>query len=241
MLDLTRYDALTFDCYGTIIDWETGILNALRPVLMRHGVELPDDAILELYGELESAAEAGEYRRYRDILVTVMDGVAEQLGLTLTEAERHEISESVGNWPPFPDSAASLRSLARHYQLVILSNIDDELFEQSALLLPGVEFADVITAQQAGSYKPNLANFRLMTERMAASGVAQERILHVAQSLFHDHAPAKRVGLTTAWINRRHDRPGHGATPPAEATPDLEVPDLQTLARMADGAHAASR
>ncbi len=129
--------------------------------------------------------------------------------------------------PPFPDSPEALKLLSRRFKLVILSNVDDDLFALSAKRL-GVEFSDVITAQQVGSYKPDVRNFRLMLER---TGNHPKRVLHVAQSLFHDIAPAKSLGLTTVWVNRRHDRPGFGATPPAEATPDLEVPDLITLAR----------
>lgn len=232
MRDLTAYDYLTFDCYGTLIDWERGILNALQPLLARHGQTLTDDQALELFGELEAEAEHGPYQPYREILATVMDGVAARLGLTLAPSERATLADSVGDWPPFPDSVAGLRSLATHYKLVILSNIDDELFALSNRHLQG-DFADVITAQQVGSYKPNPRNFAVLLERLAAP---KERILHVAQSLFHDHVPAKAAGLATVWVNRRHDRPGFGATPPANAQPDLEVPDLQTLARLADEA-----
>ncbi len=229
MLDFSQYDYLTFDCYGTLIDWERGIVAALKPVLARHDVELSDDVILERFGALESAAEKPPYSPYREVLATVLDGFGEAYGFTPSAEERATFGASVGDWPAFPDSPEALRTLGSRFKLVILSNVDDDLFALSAKRL-GVEFADVITAQQAGGYKPDTRNFRVMLERL---GNRPERVLHVAQSLFHDIAPAKSIGLTTVWVNRRHDRSGFGATPPAEATPDLEVPDLMTLANLA--------
>ena len=229
MLDFARYTHLTFDCYGTLIDWERGILAALRPVLDRHGIALSDDELLERYGELEAAAEAGAYRPYREILATVLDGFGARLGFAPSAAERAAFADSVGDWPTFPDTVEALRALASRYKLVILSNIDDDLFARSAQRLQ-TDFADVITAQQIGSYKPNPRNFRFALNRL---GVPTDRVLHVAQSLFHDIVPAKAFGLTTVWVNRRHDHPGSGATPAATATPDLEVPDLRTLAQLA--------
>lgn len=237
VLDLTRYTTLTFDCYGTLIDWERGILDALRPVLTRHGYELSDDEVLELFGDLESAAERGVYRPYREILGVVLEGIGARLGFDVAAEERAVFGASVGDWPAFADSAAGLAALGRHYRLVILSNVDDDLFAGSARRLQADFFA-VITAQQVGSYKPDRRNFHVALERLAGLGVPEEQVLHVAQSLFHDIEPANAVGLPTVWVNRRHNRPGHGATPPAAATPDLEVPDLATLVRLADEAHA---
>ena len=232
MLDLNRFSVLSFDCYGTLIDWERGILAALRPLLERHDVALSDDQILETFGEIETAAEAGLYVPYREVLARSFDGFGQRYGFQPAGEERAALAESVGQWPPFPDTVAGLHALANHYQLAILSNIDDALFAQSARLLD-TDFTAVVTAQQAGSYKPNPRNFQLLIERL---DVPREQILHVAQSLFHDVAPARAAGLTTVWVNRRHDRPGFGATPPSTATPDLEVPDLATLAKLADEA-----
>lgn len=226
MIQRDAFRVLTFDCYGTLIDWETGILNTLRPMLQARGIELSDDAILEMYGELEAALERGPYLRYRDVLRTVMDGFGERLGFAAVEDERTHASVSVVHWPPFPDTSAALKRLQQRYKLVILSNIDDDLFAHSARLM-GVRFDDVITAQQCGSYKPSLNNFEIMLERV---GAPKAHVLHVAQSLFHDHAPAKQLGLTTAWVNRRAGKPGAGATPPADASPDLEVRSLAELA-----------
>jgi 2-haloacid dehalogenase len=237
MLDFDRFTHLSFDCYGTLIDWETGILAALRPVLERHGVAVSDEQTLELYGKLESAAERAPYRRYHDVLATVMDGFGARLGFAPATEERASLAASVGDWPPFPDTVEALRALARRFRLVILSNIDDDLFARSARHL-GVDFAAVITAEQVGSYKPDPRNFRTLLERL---DIPPDRLLHVAQSLFHDVAPANALGLTTVWVNRRHDRPGSGATPPTTAHPDPEVPDLQTLAHLTSGDPIAIR
>lgn len=226
MIQPERYTVLTFDCYGTLIDWETGILETLQPVLRARGIALSDAAVLELYAALEAEAERGPYLRYRDVLRQVLRGFGARLGCEPVEDELTHMAVSVAHWPPFADSGAALKRLQQRFRLVILSNIDDDLIAHSARLM-GVRFDDVITAQQCGSYKPSLRNFEVMLERVS---VPKDQVLHVAQSLYHDHVPAKQLGLTTAWVNRRAGRSGSGATPPAHATPDLEVPDLATLA-----------
>jgi 2-haloacid dehalogenase len=218
-------DTLTFDCYGTLIDWERGILDALGPILAGHGLRLDDESILERYALIESALEAGPYLRYREVLRRALDALGSALGFEPAAGERDAFGGSVADWPAFPDSAEALSRLATRYRLVILSNVDDDLFAHSARRL-GVAFHDVITAQQAGSYKPALRNFEVAIERVGP----RERILHVAQSLFHDIAPARTIGLRTVWVNRRAGRPGSGATAPSAARPDAEVPDLRTLA-----------
>ena len=226
MLRFDDFDVLTFDCYGTLIDWETGILDSLRPVLAAHRVDLVPERTLELYGKLESAAEDGPYREYKAILRTVLEGLGARFGFTPTAHELEQFSTSIKDWPAFPDSTAALQALHKKYRLAIVSNIDDDLFAHSAKRLQ-VSFDWIVTAQQAKSYKPSLNNFRLAFDRI---GVPQNRILHVAQSLFHDIAPANTLGLSTVWVNRRHAKEGSGATPVANARPDLEVPDLRTLA-----------
>lgn len=234
MLDFNAYSVLSFDCYGTLIDWESGIVSAMRPILAAHGISQADDQILELFGELEATAEQPPFQSYRDVLATVAGGFAQRLGFDIAPEERAAFANSVPQWPAFTDSADALSRLAQHYELAILSNVDDELFAASAQLL-GVEFDEVVTAEQVGSYKPNPQNFQRLIERL---DLPMEQILHVAQSLFHDIAPANDAGLTTVWVNRRHDRPGFGATPPQSATPDLEVPDLATLADMVEEARS---
>ena len=230
MIDFTAKRVLTFDCYGTLIDWERGILTALRPILAAHGVVAGDDELLTLYGELESTAEQGAYRPYRDLLMGVSHQLGARLGILVSEAESAGFADSVGDWPVFPDTPAALVALKGRFGLAIISNVDDDLFARTHEKL-GTTFDWVVTAEQVRSYKPSLNNFRQALSRI---GQPTEYVLHVAQSLFHDHGPAKQLGLETVWVNRRHGRPGPGATPPAPALADLEVPDLAALVRLAE-------
>ena len=229
MLDFNRVRILTFDCYGTLIDWESGIFAALRPILAAHKKTLSDSAILRLYSELEATAEGREYRPYREILQSVVYGFGKRLEFTTTPAQLASLPDSLASWQPFPDTVAALRKLKSRYQLGIISNVDDDLFASTAKKLE-VKFDHVITAQQARAYKPSLKIFKLAQERI---GVAPEQWLHVAQSVFHYVVPAKSLGITTVWVNRPSSRPGSGAAKSASANPDLEVPDLQTLADLA--------
>jgi 2-haloalkanoic acid dehalogenase type II len=231
-IDYSAFDALTFDCYGTLIDWETGILAGLRTALSSRGEDRPDDELLEAYAATEAALERGPYLPYRKLLAHSIQIVGEELGTTISDDQAGTFGSSVALWPAFPDSAAALARLKARFRLGVLTNCDDDLFAASNRKL-GVEFDWIVTAQQVGSYKPDERNFVALFERLGADGVPRERILHVAQSLFHDHAPAKRLGMTTVWIDRRHDRPGGGATPPADAKPDA------TFSSMADFAAAA--
>jgi 2-haloacid dehalogenase len=228
-LDLARFDALTFDCYGTLVDWETGILAAIRPVFASRGVEISDDDLLESFGRAEAEIEAGPYRRYRDVLGEVLRRVAAERGIMPTNGEVDAFGGSVVDWPPFADSRDALRRLATRYRLGVITNCDDDLFAASNERL-GVTFDPIVTAQQVGAYKPNHRNFEVMFERL---GLPRERILHVAQSLFHDHVPARELGLSTVWVDRRRGQSGAGATKPAAAQPDVVVPDMATLASLA--------
>jgi 2-haloacid dehalogenase len=228
-VELDRFEVLTFDCYGTLIDWEAGILAGLHRVLDPHAVAAGDEELLVRYARHEAVLEAGPYLRYREVLAGALRGVCGELGVEPTDEEAAAFGGSVERWPAFPDSPGALERLARRFRLAVITNCDDDLFAASNRRL-GVTFDWVITAQQVGSYKPSWRNFEVAFERI---GVPRERILHVAQSLFHDHVPAKELGLTTAWVDRRRGRPGSGATPPASATPDISVPDMATLAEMA--------
>jgi 2-haloacid dehalogenase len=228
MLDLTRFKVLTLDCYGTMIDWETGIFSALRPILAAHGKKISDSALLELYSELEASAEKGEFLRYRDALQSVVRGFGERLGFSPTDAEVRSLPESLANWQPFPDTVEALRKLKSPYQLAVISNVDDDLFASTAPKL-GVVFDHVITAQQAQCYKPCIRMFELAEERIR---VSRERWLHVGQSIYHDVIPAQSLGIATVWVNRPSPRSGAGAAKAAAGTPDLEVPDLDTLAQL---------
>jgi 2-haloacid dehalogenase len=231
-IDFRAYDALTFDCYGTLIDWETGILNGLKPVLAAHGVERDDEELLEAYAKHEARLEAGPYLTYREVLARSLRALGVDFGFTSSHEEVEAFSRSVSDWPAFEDSAAALQQLKQRFRLGVITNCDDDLFAESNRRL-GVEFDWIITAQQAQSYKPSLRGFELAFERI---DVPRARILHVAQSLFHDHVPAKHLGMTTVWIDRRAGREGFGATPPANAEPDLTMADMRTFADLASRA-----
>ena len=226
MLNFDQYEVLTFDCYGTLIDWETGLWDVLGPILANHHVNVSVDKALELYGELETEAERGEYKDYKTVLRMVLEGLGVRLRFAPTPSQLQRFAASVKDWPAFPDSSRALQALKTKYKLTILSNIDDDLFAFSAERLQ-VRFDWVITAQHVQSYKPSLNNFRVALNTI---GLPEAKILHVAQSLFHDIVPAKALGLSTVWVNRRYGKAGSGATPSAQAQPDLEVPDLHTLA-----------
>ncbi|MBT3326172.1 MAG: HAD-IA family hydrolase [Gemmatimonadales bacterium] len=224
MVDFSGFEALTFDCYGTLIDWESGILGELRPIIAAHGVPMPsgDDLLVE-FARLEGEAEAGAYRSYRSILVDVALGFGKSYGFELTDQQVTRFSGSVGVWPPFSDTVDALQRLSKRYRLAIASNVDDDLFAGSAVQL-GIDFSAVVTAQQVRSYKPAHSHFHEVWRRL---DLPKEKVLHVAQSRYHDVAPARELGLTCVWVNRRG---GGGATSPSDAVPDHEVRDLTSFA-----------
>lgn len=229
-MKLGDFSVLTFDCYGTLIDWETGLLRALAPVLARHGLHPDDETILAAFAETESAAQRRTPSKlYPAILADTLDALARRWHIVIDAMERERFGASVGDWPAFADSAPALAYLQRHYQLAILSNVDRASFASSRARL-GIEFDRVFTAQDIGSYKPDLRNFRYLLDRLGRDGIEPRQVLHVAQSLFHDHVPAKQLGLATVWVNRRLGKSGGGATPPARAQPDWEVASLAELA-----------
>jgi 2-haloalkanoic acid dehalogenase type II len=216
---LTGFKALTFDCYGTLIDWERGILDVLRPWVKRRHVEATDDRLLELYAAAEATSEAETPSAlYPDILRAVHRRLADELGITASDEDAAILAESAGKWPPFPDTVAALQQLKQSHKLVIVSNIDRASFATTNVQLQ-VEFDAIITAEEVGAYKPDHRMFTRAFEVLAGMGIERHQILHVAQSLYHDHVPAKALGLTTAWIDRRHGRSGWGAT----AAPDSNV------------------
>ncbi len=226
MLDFTQFRFLSFDCYGTLIDWEAGILAALWPWLAKRGHCISDRLILEKYGTIEAEVEHEPYRPYRQVLEEVVLRMARQLGFEATDEECRVLPESLASWPAFPDSVAALAQLRSRFRLAVLSNVDDNLFAASAEKL-GNPFEFVVTAQQVGSYKPSLQNFRVLLAKLAEQGITPNEVLHVAQSRFHDIAPAKALGLATVWVNRYGMQAG--ATPLANAEPDLEAPSLAAL------------
>jgi 2-haloalkanoic acid dehalogenase type II len=236
VMHLRDFDALSFDCYGTLIDWEAGLAAVLRRWAGRHGLEMDDEALLAFYSGHEAAAEARHPTDlYPDVLAHSMRALGDELGVPVSDAEAAELGSSVPDWPAFPDSADALVRLAGHYKLIILSNVDRTSFAASNRRL-GVTFTSIVTAQDVGSYKPSARNFEALLAERDRLGIPEGRLLHVAQSLFHDHVPARSAGLPTAWINRRHDRAGWGATPDPQApvTPDWEFPSMAAFADAAD-------
>lgn len=228
VINFDRFDVLTFDCYGTLIDWETGILEALRTA-HPEGWPAKDEELLERFAVHEAAAERGDYRLYREVLAQTIRGIGTDFGVDIVDDAARGFAKSVGDWPAFPDSTAALRRLGQRFKLAVITNCDNDLFAASNERL-GVRFDWVITAEKARSYKPSVRNFELA---FATIPISRERILHVAQSLYHDHVPAKSLGMTTVWIDRRHDRTGLGATPPSEAQPDLTFSSMSSFAEVA--------
>jgi 2-haloacid dehalogenase len=228
-LNFKQFKFLTFDCYGTLIDWESGILGALHPILKSHANHLTDAEVLNRYAELESAIESGQFKPYREVLKDVVRGFGDRLGFQVTDQEANSLPESLKHWRPFPDTVTSLKSLAWHYKLCVISNIDDDLFAHTARHLE-VPFHVIVTALQARSYKPSHNNFHLALEKI---GAPKGQVLHVAESLFHDLAPARALGIANVWIDRSKGKRGR-ASRTANVKPDLEVPDLKTLAELVE-------
>jgi len=229
---LTDFEALSFDCYGTLIDWEAGLTAVLVPWARGQGLDLTAEQLLAGYSSCEAEAEAGHPAdRYPDVLARSLRQLGHQLGATVTDEDAARLGGSVPDWPAFPDSPAALAALSRRFQLIILSNVDRASFAASNQRL-GVAFTSILTAEDIGSYKPAQRNFDALATEAGRLGIRPGGLLHVAQSLFHDHVPAKRAGLRTVWINRRHADPGWGATPEpaAPVTPDWEFPSMAAFA-----------
>jgi 2-haloacid dehalogenase len=231
-MKLTDFDALSFDCYGTLIDWEAGLSAVLVPWARERGLTLTAEQLLTEYSGMEAAVETEvPARLYPDVLARSMQLLGAKLNAEVTSEDANRLATSVPDWPAFEDSRDALLALSKRYDLIIVSNVHRAGFEASSTKL-GASFAAVITAQDVGSYKPAQQHFNALAEVAARLGIAPGRLLHVAQSLFHDHVPAKQAGLPTVWINRRHDRPGWGATPepPAPVTPDWEFLSMAAFA-----------
>ena len=234
-MNLTPIRALTFDCYGTLIDWETGLSTILNA--WAQSVDLPhrDDDLLEIYGRHEAAVEQTNPRLlYSDVVRETLHRIGNELGAPVTPGWADRLALSIGDWPAFPDSAEALLQLKTKFQLCILSNVDHASFAGSARQLI-VAFDLVVTAQDVGAYKPSLINFSALLHLLAQRGIDRHQILHVAQSLFHDHAPARQLGLKTVWIDRRSGKSGFGSTPPpaADVQYDAVFPSLRAFAHWA--------
>jgi 2-haloacid dehalogenase len=235
-MKLSDFEALSFDCYGTLIDWESGIYHALAPLLVRTGVdparpggggqshagmglsrsavEVSRDEVLQAFARLESRQqEKTPEMTYPDLLAEVHAQLAVEWDVANEPAEDAAFGASIAEWPAFPDTVEALRYLKQHFRLIILSNVDRASFQATNQRL-GVAFDAIYTAQDIGSYKPDRRNFGYLLDRMKEQGVPKQKLLHVAQSLFHDHVPANALGLASAWIDRRHDAGDGGATSP---------------------------
>lgn len=231
MLDLSRFDWMSFDCYGTLIDWESGILGYLQPLLQSKSCKISDAEILNLYSKFEPREQSEKYRTYREVLASVVRDFAEQQRFEVNDAEAAGLADSIRDWQPFADTVSGLRQLRSRYKLAILSNIDDDLFAHSARRLEA-PFDVVVTAQQAGSYKPAHRNFELLLER---TGVPRDRLLHVAESLYHDVGPARELGIASVWVNRRKGKAA-AASKLIDVQADMEVADLGELVNLARSA-----
>ncbi len=232
-MKLTDFKVLAFDCYGTLIDWETGMIEGLEPLTSRFDPRPSRDEILEAHARHESSQQAWTPgMRYRELLPIVYKRLAEEFGVSVTTEECSAYGRSVGDWPAFVDSADALRRLKRHFRLVILSNVDNESFMASNAKL-GVEFDAVYTAEDVGSYKPADRNFEYMLEKLRSLGVEKGEILHTAESMFHDHGPANRHGLANCWIHRRHAQEGFGATMHPGEMPRCDF-RFKSMAELAD-------
>lgn len=216
---LDDYDVLTFDCYGTLIDWADGIATALKPILRAHDVTLDDEELFRHYGRFERDVESGSYVSYREVLGRVLRRFGDRFGFTPTNVETERFAGSVRNWPLFPDTNEALRRLSNSFRLAVVSNVDDDLFRDTARHFD-VDFDGVITAEQVGAYKPALDHFEMVFTRL---GVPPNRVLHVAQSVYHDVNPAGRLGLSCVWVRRYGERfdPSAPQTEPVRTVPDL--------------------
>jgi len=234
---LSNFRALTFDCYGTLIDWETGILSVLRPWADRAAPGRPgDDALLEAFAAAESHHETERpWRPYPEILRLAMGTLADSLGAFCSESDREALARSVGDWPAFPDTPDALRALQSRFRLLVVSNVDHASFARTLPRL-GVRLDGLVTADDVRAYKPDLAHFKAAAAILDSVGVRPDQTLHVAQSLHHDHEPALRLGLATAWIDRRAGRSGGGATPPPRVpvAPTFRAASLQAFADMVE-------
>lgn len=223
-MDLSGVQWLTFDCYGTLIDWEAGILRAVRKQLSARGIPALDDDILTRFAALEAEQERGPYKLYREVLRSVMADLGRAFGVRFYPEEVSSLPNSLGEWPAFPETPKALAVFKNRFKLAVISNVDNDLFALSAPKL-GIPLDALITAQQCRSYKPSLNNFRTALGRL---GIGPDQVLHIAESRYHDIAPAKSLGIRSVWVNRRPGKPS--ASGAADATPDLEVRSLTDLA-----------
>jgi 2-haloacid dehalogenase len=225
---------ITFDCYGTLIDWENGMLASMRPMFSRDGQAAGDAQLLAAYGDVEAEIEAGPYLPYAQVLSRTVQEMGRRLSVSVSEKQGAEFAQSLTRWKPFTDTNTALKMMEKKFRLGIISNIDDDLFAETRKKLE-VEFDFAVTAQQVRSYKPAHRNFE---EALRRGGVSKDQMLHAGQSLYHDVAPANALGIANAWVNRPSVRPGSGAARPGVATPTYQVRNLIELAVLVTSASA---
>ena len=223
-MDFNKFKLISFDCYGTLIDWKKSLMDIMTPFLQRHNLDLSVDQLFDLFFKADQKNTSEDYRPYHDILIAIMDEMGKELNIDLKQAERTCLVDRFGDWTAFPDTSDALQKLQKKYKLAIISNVDDELFDMTKRCL-GVRFDNIITAKQVGSYKPSKNNFIKALEKF---GLPSEQVLHVAQSIYHDIVPTNALGWKNVWVNR-YNEPER--TDPVEI-PGLEVPDLASLARI---------
>jgi 2-haloalkanoic acid dehalogenase type II len=212
--EFSQFRALSFDCYGTLIDWESGMSVALREWANGVDLDVSDGHLLRLVSEIETVVqgERSPALLYPEVLAEVLRRIGARLNARVTDDDAVRFGQTVGDWPAFPDSALALTRLGDHFRLIIVSNVDRASFAASNRRL-GVTFDKIITAEDVGAYKPRAPHFEALFGSLSEMGLDREDLLHVAQSLFHDHEPAQRYGLPSVWIDRGRDRTHSGATP----------------------------
>ncbi|MDH3389419.1 MAG: HAD hydrolase-like protein [Gammaproteobacteria bacterium] len=228
-MKLSDYKMLTFDTYGTLIDWESGIYNALQPLLDKVPIKLGRDEVLELFAEFEIRQQTETPTRvYSSLLADVARAIAGKWQIRISDEEANAFGRSVKDWPAFDDSPAALDYLRQHYLMATVTNCDRISYMGSNARLE-IEWDAIYTAQDIGCYKPSLRNFEYLFEQARRDlGILPHEILHVAQSLAHDMVPATQMGMTKLWINRRHGQEGLGATAPPQGdfTIEWEFPGM---------------
>lgn len=232
MIDFSNVKILTFDCYGTLIDWEKGIISALQPYFQRNNILVDDESILELYSKFESEIEKWRYMKYKIVLQQVVHRFNEHFNIKKEKRNGNCLLESFSSWEPFEDTVWSLKRLKNRFKIAIISNVDKDLFEITSRKL-GVSFDYVIVAEDVGCYKPSKEIFEFALKKI---GYPKENIVHIAQSLYHDIRPASELGIKTIWVNRRKGKKGTGATPYVNVVPDIEVPDLKKFVELIEKA-----
>jgi 2-haloacid dehalogenase/putative hydrolase of the HAD superfamily len=229
MIDFDRFRVLTFDCYGTLIDWETGIAELVRPWIAQMDGAIPVDLVMTSFAVHQAKhQQVRPALLYPKVMARAWRDIEGTFGWDENADHAEAFAASAGDWPPFADTVESLRYLSRFYKLAILSNVDNASLKRTFRLLE-VPFTLTVTAEDVGSYKPGLPHFQRAFDELGRLGFAKDEILHVAQSKHHDVVPGRQLGLTTVWVNRRHDRKGSGATLATEAEPHLTVTSLAEL------------